>query len=111
VSLGRIARFLKDDELDNCVERKLQNGEYAVRMQDATLSWQPAGAKVKKPTLRGINLDVKRGGHVAVCGAVGSGKSTLLYSIMGEIPKVSGQVNITTSFIAMDPHDHVKLVY
>jgi ABC-type branched-subunit amino acid transport system ATPase component len=70
-----------------------------------------AGAKVKKPTLRGINLDVKRGGHVAVCGAVGSGKSTLLYSIMGEIPKVSGQVNITTSFIAMDPHDHVKLVY
>lgn len=105
MSLGRIARFLKDDELDNCVERNLLNGDYAVRMQDATLSWQP-GANA---TLRGINLDVKRGGHVAVCGAVGSGKSTLLYSIMGEIPKVSGQVNITASFIAMNPHDHVKL--
>ena len=69
---------------------RIQNDEHAVRMQDATLSWQPE-AKVK-PTLRGINLDVKQGSHVAVCGAVGSGKSTLLYSIMGETPKVSGKV-------------------
>ena len=90
VSLGRISNFLKDDELDNCVERK-QNDARAVEMQDATLSWQPGG-KIK-PTLRGINLDVKSGDHVAVCGAVGSGKSTLLYSIMGEIPKISGKVS------------------
>ncbi|KAG0614326.1 hypothetical protein M758_6G168500 [Ceratodon purpureus] len=92
VSLGRIGNFLKDDELDNCVERK-QNDARAVEMQDASLSWQP-GAKTK-PTLRGINLDVKPGDHVAVCGAVGSGKSTLLYSIMGEIPKLSGRIMVS----------------
>lgn len=91
VSLGRIGEFLKGDELENCVERN-QNDAHAVEMQDATLSWQP-GAKTK-PTLRGINLNVKPGDHVAVCGAVGSGKSTLLYSIMGEIPKISGRVSV-----------------
>ncbi|KAG0588980.1 hypothetical protein KC19_2G282400 [Ceratodon purpureus] len=92
VSLGRIGRFLNGDELDNCVERD-HDDAYAVRMQDATLTWQP-GDKVK-PTLRSINLDVKQGDRVAVCGAVGSGKSTLLYSIMGEIPKVSGQIMVS----------------
>lgn len=61
-------------------------------MCDASLSWEPSA---KKPTLRGMNLNVKHGDHVAVCGAVGSGKSTLLYSIMGEIPKVSGNVIVT----------------
>lgn len=90
VSLGRIGSFLSADELDNYVE-KTENASYAVEMHDVTLSWQP-GAKVK-PTLRHINFTVKPGDHVAVCGTVGSGKSTLLYSIMGEIPKVSGRVS------------------
>lgn len=100
VSLGRIERFLKDDELDSCVERE-ENADRAIEMRDAALSWQPQ--ERIKPTLRGINLDVKKGGHVAVCGAVGSGKSTLLYSILGEIPKVSGRVS--GSIISLNPQN------
>ena len=92
VSLGRLGKFLKDEELRNDAIDKTQNAEYAVQMRDASLSWEPSA---KKPTLRGMNLNVKHGDHVAVCGAVGSGKSTLLYSIMGEIPKVSGNVSVT----------------
>lgn len=95
VSLGRIAKFLKDDELENCVERTTPTdaNHAAVEMQDATLSWTPEESKMN-PTLRNVSLTVKPGDHVAVCGAVGSGKSTLLYSIMGEIPKLSGRVRI-----------------
>lgn len=89
-SLGRIDSFLSADELDKCVERT-ENATYAVEMHGVTLSWQP-GAKVK-PALRNINITVKPGDYVAVCGTAGSGKSTLLYSIMGEIPKVSGRVS------------------
>ena len=92
VSLGRLGKFLKDEELRNDAIDKTQDAEYAVQMRDASLSWEPSA---KKPTLRGMNLNVKHGDHVAVCGAVGSGKSTLLYSIMGEIPKVSGNVSVT----------------
>lgn len=102
VSLGRIERFLKDDELDSCVERE-ENADRAIEMRDAALSWQPQ--ERIKPTLRGINLDVKKGGHVAVCGAVGSGKSTLLYSILGEIPKVSGRIMVSgkLAYVAQSP--------
>ncbi|CAG7727265.1 unnamed protein product, partial [Allacma fusca] len=45
------------------------------------------------PTLRNINLRVKKGSLVAVVGTVGSGKSSLLSAILGEMEKISGWVN------------------
>jgi ATP-binding cassette subfamily C (CFTR/MRP) protein 2 len=49
---------------------------------------------VKLSTLRGINLKVKKGDLVIVCGQVGSGKSSLLNAILGEMKTLSGQIRI-----------------
>ena len=45
-----------------------------------------------KATLSDINLRVRRGMRVAVCGSVGSGKSSLLSCLLGEVPRVRGRV-------------------
>ncbi|KAK4847615.1 hypothetical protein QYF36_003885 [Acer negundo] len=47
-----------------------------------------------RPTLSGISMKVERGMRVAVCGMVGSGKSSFLSCILGEIPKISGEVRV-----------------
>ncbi|KAF5934886.1 hypothetical protein HYC85_026015 [Camellia sinensis] len=47
-----------------------------------------------KPTLRNINLEVRPGEKVAICGEVGSGKSTLLAAILGEVPNVQGTIQV-----------------
>uniref|UniRef100_A0A2N9FIA9 ABC-type xenobiotic transporter n=1 Tax=Fagus sylvatica TaxID=28930 RepID=A0A2N9FIA9_FAGSY len=43
---------------------------------------------------RNINLVVKQGEKVAICGEVGTGKSTLLAAILGEVPNIKGIVNV-----------------
>ncbi|PHT31816.1 ABC transporter C family member 10 [Capsicum baccatum] len=47
-----------------------------------------------RPTLRNINLEVRPGQKIAICGEVGSGKSTLLAAILGKIPSIQGTVQI-----------------
>ncbi|KAL9304381.1 hypothetical protein ACSQ67_021644 [Phaseolus vulgaris] len=49
------------------------------------------------PTLRDVNLEIKWGQKVAVCGPVGAGKSSLLYAVLGEIPKISGTDCVMTA--------------
>ncbi|CBI37201.3 unnamed protein product, partial [Vitis vinifera] len=56
--------------------------------------WDPTSSKL---TLSGIQMKVERGRRVAVCGMVGSGKSSFLSCILGEIPKISGEVRICGS--------------
>eukprot|EP01018_Ginkgo_biloba_P002831 Gb_14726 [translate_table: standard] len=93
VSLERLDTFLQDDELkpDDVARKPLDVSEYTIKIQRGIFSWDPDSSK---PTLKGINLDIKNGEKVAVCGPVGSGKSALLHTILGEIPKVSGVVQV-----------------
>lgn len=68
----------------------------AIEVENGTFGWDAAepGADEEKGavTLRGVNLVIRKGDHVAVCGPVGSGKSALLACMLGEIPKVEGTV-------------------
>uniref|UniRef100_A0A6V7QR02 ABC transporter C family member 8 n=1 Tax=Ananas comosus var. bracteatus TaxID=296719 RepID=A0A6V7QR02_ANACO len=93
VSLDRIKIFLLEDEIkEEDVNRKpLQNTDLCVRVQNGNFSWDQNGPTL---TLRDINLSIPRGQKIAVCGSVGAGKSSLLSALLGEIPKISGSVEV-----------------
>ncbi|KAK3001974.1 hypothetical protein RJ639_022283 [Escallonia herrerae] len=85
VSFDRINSFLLDDELKN-QEKKEKPNVAGIRWL-----WDPES---KTPTLKDINLEVKRGQKVAICGPVGAGKSSILCSILGKITRTLGIVNV-----------------
>lgn len=92
VSLDRISGFLQEEELQEDATIVLPRGmtNVAIQIEDAEFCWDPSSSR---PTLSGISMKVDSGMRVAVCGMVGSGKSSLLSCILGEIPKISGEVS------------------
>ncbi|KAJ0970834.1 hypothetical protein J5N97_018793 [Dioscorea zingiberensis] len=96
VSADRIASYLQEDEmkLDAVEVVPKSETQFTVEIDCGKFSWDPES---KHPTLDGIQLSVRRGMKVAICGTVGSGKSSLLSSILGEIPKLNGTVRISGS--------------
>jgi hypothetical protein len=92
VSLDRISGFLQDEELQGDATTVLPRGvtNVAIEIKDGVFSWDPSSLA---PTLSGIEMKVERGMRVAVCGMVGSGKSSFLSCILGEIPKITGEVS------------------
>ncbi|CAL5195605.1 unnamed protein product [Lathyrus oleraceus] len=93
VSFDRLNNFLLDEELnrDDSERNFKQCSVNAVEIQDGNFIWD---REFVSPTLTDVNLEIKRGQKIAVCGPVGSGKSSLLYAILGEIHKISGTVNV-----------------
>lgn len=92
VAFSRIVKFLEAPELQSGEIRTRCSGKlnHSVTIRSASFSWEE---NLSKPTLRNINLEVKPGEKVAICGEVGSGKSALLAAILGEVPKVQGTVS------------------
>ena len=92
ISFERLNAFFLDDELKSEEMRRvtLPNSDHSVVINGGNFSWEPESAVL---TLRDINLGVKRGQILAVCGPVGAGKSSFLFAILGEIPKISGSVS------------------
>ncbi|XP_047182853.1 ABC transporter C family member 8-like [Vigna umbellata] len=94
VSFDRLNTFLFDEELDTSAGNKSYKNRSsinAVEIQAGNFIWDHESVR---PTLRDVNLEIKWGQKVAVCGPVGAGKSSLLYAILGEISKISGTVNV-----------------
>ena len=88
VAIKRINNFLNSQELDS---NNVTNNpsEFALEIKDGVFSW---GAE--EPTLKNINMPVKRGNLSAVVGPVGSGKTSLISALLGEMEKIGGEVNI-----------------
>ncbi|KAF8392125.1 hypothetical protein HHK36_022467 [Tetracentron sinense] len=96
VSLDRISGFLQEEELQEDATIVLPQGltDMAVEINDGEFCWDPSSPR---PTLSGIQMKVEKGMCVAVCGMVGAGKSSFLSCILGEIPKISGEVRVSGS--------------
>ena len=93
VSFTRILKFLEEPELQNRNKRQNYNDkdqEQSILIRASEISWE---TNSDKALLRNINLVVKPGEKVAICGEVGSGKSTLLAAILGEVPNIRGIVS------------------
>ena len=56
--------------------------EYPVILEDVTFTYEGS----KEPTIKNVNLKIKRGEIVAILGRTGAGKSTTIYTIGGIIP-------------------------
>ncbi|KAK7294325.1 hypothetical protein RJT34_17214 [Clitoria ternatea] len=101
VSFDRLNSVLLDEELNSEGDRKnIKGGSFnAVEIQDGNFIWNHESVS---PTLRDVSLEIKRGQKIAVCGPVGTGKSSLLYAVLGEIPKISGTVDVsgTIAYVA-----------
>ncbi|KAI9182639.1 hypothetical protein LWI28_027429 [Acer negundo] len=93
VSLDRISGFLLEEELQEDATIVLPQGmtNIAIEIENGEFCWD---LPTQRPTLSGISMKVERGMRVAVCGMVGSGKSSFLSCILGEIPKISGEVRV-----------------
>ncbi|WOH01816.1 hypothetical protein DCAR_0521201 [Daucus carota subsp. sativus] len=96
VSLDRITGFLQDEELQDDAITCLPRGttDVAIEIKDGDFCWDVFSSSL---TLSGIQMKVEKGMCVAVCGMVGSGKSSFLSCILGEIPKISGEVRVCGS--------------
>ncbi|XP_040992853.1 putative ABC transporter C family member 15 [Juglans microcarpa x Juglans regia] len=104
VSVDRITSYLQEEEIQNDAIEYVPKDqtEFSIQVDSGKFSWDPESSN---PTLEGIQLNVKRGMKVAICGTVGSGKSSLLSSILGEILKLSGTVKIsgTKAYVPQSP--------
>ncbi|OEL24703.1 ABC transporter C family member 9 [Dichanthelium oligosanthes] len=96
VSVDRVAKYLQEEELNCDAVTQVPRSDtcYAVEIDQGTFSWE---LETTSPTLTDVELRVKRGMKVAICGMVGSGKTSLLSCILGEMPKRDGTVRVSGS--------------
>ncbi|MCO5551431.1 hypothetical protein L7F22_004934 [Adiantum nelumboides] len=98
ISFVRLENFLQEEELLEgeplgiIQDHESITSDYVIRVEDASLSWHPEDLQCT--TLRALNIVIKRGEKVAVCGSVGAGKTSLLLALLGEMPRISGSVHL-----------------
>ncbi|KAK2457986.1 ABC transporter C family member [Trifolium repens] len=99
VAFTRILKFLEAPELQSeNVRKRCSEGNMrgSISIKSADFSWEDNN--VSKSTLRNVNLEVRPGQKVAICGEVGSGKSTLLAAILREVPNTQGKIDVYGKF-------------
>lgn len=78
------------------------SGEETVRIRDASFSWN---RHENKTVLNDINFRVNKGELSCMVGRVGAGKSSFLQSILGDLWKVKGDVEVhgTVAYVSQSP--------
>lgn len=91
VSLKRVQRFINTQPtyLDEYYEN-LRIDSLDIQINQGNFSWKSNDDIV----LKDIDLNIIHGNLVVILGRVGSGKTTLLNSILGELNKTNGTINI-----------------
>ncbi|CAL5002918.1 unnamed protein product [Urochloa decumbens] len=91
-AFSRISEFLGAPELpkDQIWMEYCAPDQYPIVIKSGCFSWDSS----ENSNLSSINLVVKEGTKVAICGEVGSGKSTLLAAILGEVPRTEGMISV-----------------
>ncbi|XP_072168419.1 multidrug resistance-associated protein 1-like [Diadema setosum] len=93
VSLKRLDKFLKSEELDPQNVDHFNMPGHSITIDSGQFTWD----REEKTTLTDITLDIKKGSLVAVVGQVGCGKSSLLSAILGEMERLDGKVFVEGS--------------
>jgi ATP-binding cassette, subfamily C (CFTR/MRP), member 1 len=98
VAVSRLTSFLAAEEIQpDAVEVKPiaeEIGEETVAIRGAAFSWN---RHEDKHVLKNIDFSASKGDLTCVVGRVGSGKSSLLQSILGDLWKVKGRVEVAGS--------------
>lgn len=100
VCLGRIQTFLLAPDLPEATLLSTPSDPRAgpsMALKDASFTWEYDASKAAliSPTLDSISIEVGKGEIVAVVGSVGSGKSSLAHAMLGEMPRVSGDLFVS----------------
>ncbi|KAI7996095.1 ABC transporter C family member 5 [Camellia lanceoleosa] len=91
VSVHRIQDFIREDQKKSIQFHASKASDVAVEIDTGEYAWETCSSASNKPTIKITEkMKIMKGYKVAICGSVGSGKSSLLYSILGEIPRISG---------------------
>ena len=86
---SRINKYMNLHELSEDRDvKKDETNESAVKIEKASFSWSNAD----EPTLKNIDIEIKKKSLTAIVGSVGSGKSSLLSAMLGKKPLAKGQL-------------------
>lgn len=103
VAVGRLTSFLAAEEIqpDAVIVKPAAEeiGEESVIIKNGTFSWN---RHENKPALKDINYTARKGELSCVVGRVGAGKSSFLQSILGDLWKMQGHVEVhgTVAYVA-----------
>ncbi|XP_033729552.1 multidrug resistance-associated protein 9-like [Pecten maximus] len=109
ISFERIKRFMLEDEFTPPHHDVKDKGN-AIELKSTVFMWDGEGSKEPSDKLKlkelrrhpsttslvlqSIDLTVRRGKHIGICGAVGCGKSSLLQALIGRMPLITGQIAV-----------------
>ena len=106
VAVGRLTSYLTAEEIQPdaiTVKPPVEMiGEESVLIRDGCFSWN---RHENKTVLKNINYSAHKGDLSCIVGRVGAGKSSILQSILGDLWKVKGEVQVhgTVAYVSQSP--------
>ncbi|KAL8784006.1 MAG: hypothetical protein Q9195_009216 [Heterodermia aff. obscurata] len=100
VSLQRIAEYFDAPEKEQYIVPGVE-----ISYRGASIAWPSDDPDPERFTLRNLNINFPRRKLSVISGQTGSGKSLLLASIIGEVDKLAGRIQIPVAPPLSERHD------